>query len=182
MSKVQVSNPLLPSAPFLSKSVQAAPLAFIIMLWVYVYNPQARHNKSFTQAIYGLAWVTLIVALYNLYGTMFQLLKIPTDKKLLVLWSFTVAYVVYILIFICIALAAFSKDGKNVEKYMRFLQVGSWFYFFGFMIVPSTLDLGVGFLKDTANQVRGGVQDIKKVLGLKGQQNKQQQIPGMNML
>ena len=71
---------------------------------------------------------------------------------------------------------------ENVEKYMRFLQVGSWFYFFGFMIVPSTLDLGVGFLKDTANQVRGGVQDIKGVLGLKGQQKRQQQIPGMNML
>jgi hypothetical protein len=180
MSKPAESNTLLPSAPFLSKAVQGAPLAFIICVWVFVYNEHSRHNQSFIKAIYALAWITLILAVYNLYATVLELIKIPSDPMLLSKWALTLAYIVYIFIFICICIGAFANDGKNVHKYIKFLQVGSWFYFFGFIIVPTSLDLGMGFIKSTTGEVRDSIQDIKSMVGLKGQ--KKQQVPIVNQL
>jgi hypothetical protein len=164
--------------PFLTKTVQAAPLVFLILLWIYVYNPKSRHNKSFVDAIYGLAWVTLVIALYNIVLMREKFMELKTlfsssggyggkiGTVTFLLW------IVYSLIFLIIVLVAFSKNAKHFHKYYKFLEIGSWFYFLSFcapslappystnyseMLKSGFMDAtGAGFLKASADQVYKG--------------------------
>lgn len=158
------------SAISISTAVQAAPIAFLICLWVYLYSNGAKMNTALIETIYALGWITLLLTFYNVYKTANEIMKIPNDRVKMVMWAVSTAVIVYMIIFLCIVIGAFSHQGKNAPKFMGFLNAGSWVFFISLMIVPfdmgiilatqsinKSLDQSSDFLKELAGSAKNAV-------------------------
>jgi hypothetical protein len=134
----------------ISTVFQMVPLVFLICLWSYVYNNGNKMNTSLIEAIYALAWITLIITFWKIYKVIHLILQIPNDKVKLALWIISTSVIVYMIVFLCIVIGAFSHQGKNATKVMSFLNGGSWVFFVSLMIVP--FDMGVKEVFDAFNR------------------------------
>jgi hypothetical protein len=77
-------------------------------------------------------------------------MKIPNEKVKLAMWLVSTSVIVYMIIFLCIVISAFSHQGKNAAKFMGFLNAGSWVFFISLMVVP--FDMGVYFATQSMNK------------------------------
>jgi len=146
----------------ISTAFQAVPLVFLICLWIYVYNNGAKMNTGLIEAIYALAWITLLITFYKVYKIANEIMKIPNEKVKLAMWVVSTSVIVYMIVFLCIVISAFSHQGKNATKFMGFLNAGSWVFFISLMVVP--FDMGIAFATQSMNKSLDQSSDFLKEL------------------